>query len=97
MNRQTEIFSFIPPINCSEGEKWLMRVTSFETTKYVFNISDENNSSSVSSTSYWTPEDGEELINKLNKRLELRSENDNKLHVKEVEKGGTRIEIENSG
>ena len=50
-----------------------------------------------STPGHWSPEDGEELINKLNKLLELRSENDVELHVKEVEKRGTRIEIENSG
>ena len=39
---------------------------------------------------------GEEIINKLKKILELRSETDIDLHVKDVEKRGTRIEIENS-
>ena len=38
-----------------------------------------------------------QLINKLNEVLELRSQNDIELYVKEVEKRGTRIGIETSG
>ena len=37
-----------------------------------------------------------ENFNKLKKLLELRSQNDIELHVKEIEKRGTRIEIKNS-
>ena len=37
------------------------------------------------------------LNNKLDKLLELKSENDIELHVKKIEKRCTRIEIENSG
>ena len=37
------------------------------------------------------------VFHKLNKLLVLRSENDIELHVKEVEKTGTRIKNENSG
>ena len=72
-------------------------MTSFEATNSVFNISDENNSFSNSTPNQWIPEDGEELINKLNELLELRSENDIELHAKEVEERGTLIEIENRG
>ena len=43
-----------------------------------------------------TPEKVEELINKLNKLIELISQNEIEIHVKEVEKS-TRIKIENSG
>ena len=57
----------------------------------------KNNRFSISTPSYWTAEGGEELLNKLNELLELRSQNDNELHVKEVENWGTRIEIENRG
>ena len=59
-------------------------------------MTNENKSFSISTPSYWTPESGEELIYKLNIILELRSQNDIELHVREVEKRGTRIEIENS-
>ena len=47
--------------------------------------------------SHWISEDGHELITRVKKLLELRSENDIQLHVKEVGKRGTRIEIGNSG
>ena len=96
MNEQIQAFSFSHPINLSEEGKWLPAVTSFEATNSVINITNENNSSSISIKSYWNSEDGEEIINKLNKLLELRSETDIELHVKDVEKRGTRIEIENS-
>ena len=97
MNKQMESFSFSTPKNLVEEGKWLLAVTSFQATKSVLNIADENKSLKNSKPSHWSPKDGEELINKLNKLTELRSENDTKLHVKEVEKRGTRIEIENSG
>ena len=81
-----EAFSLSPAINLVEEGKWLLAVTSFEATSSVFNIPDENNSFSISTLGYSTPQDGEEPINKLNKLLEFRSENDVELHVKEVEK-----------
>ena len=92
-----ETFSFNPPINITEENKCLLAVTSFECTNSVFNITDENNSFSISPPGYWNAEDGEELTTMLNKFVELRSENDIELHVKEVEKRGIRLEIENSG
>ena len=72
-------------------------MTSFEATKSVFNTTDENNSFSILTPGQWSPEDGEELNKKLKELLELRSENNIELDVKEVKKRGTRIEIENSG
>ena len=39
----------------------------------------------------------EELVDKLNKLSELRSQNDTEMSVKEVVKGGNRVEIEGSG
>ena len=71
-------------------------MTSFEATNFLFNVTDENKSFSNTTPSFWTPEDGEEVINNLNELLELRSENHIELHVKKFEKRGTRIEIENS-
>ena len=97
LNDQLGTSSFNPPVNLFEEGKWLLAVTSFEATNSVFILTGENNSFSISTTSYWTPEGGEETINKLNEILELRSQNDIGLHVKEVEKRGTRMEIENSG
>ena len=97
MNMQMETFSFNPAINLSEEGKWLLAVTSFEATNSVFDITNENNRFSITIPGHWNSEDGEELINKLNEILELRSENDIELHIKEVEKRGNRIEIENSG
>ena len=96
MNKQMEIFSFNPPINVVVEGKWLLAVTSFECTNSVFDITDENNRFSLSIPSYWNSEHSEELNDKLNKLLELKSENGIELHVKEVEKRGTRMEIENS-
>ena len=71
-------------------------MTSFECTNSVFNITDENNIFSISLPGRWISEDSEEIINKVNELLELKSENGIELHVKEVVKRGTRIEIEKS-
>ena len=75
----------------------VIAVTSFEATNSVFNITDKNTIFSISSPSYWIPVGGEELLNKLRKVLEVRSQNDIVLHGKDFEKRGTRIEIGNSG
>ena len=72
-------------------------MTSFECPNSVFNITNKNKSFSISIPGYWNSEDGDELINKLNSLLELRSENDIKSHVKEIDKSGNRREIEKSG
>ena len=96
MNRQTQTFSFNPPINLSKEGKRLLTVTGFEARNSVFNMIDENNSFSISTPGHWNSEDGEEFDNKLNEILELRSEYDIELHVK-VEKRGTRTEKGNSG
>ena len=86
LKKKMKTFSFNPPINLPEEGKWLLARTSFDGTNFVFEITDEDNSFSVSTPSYWTPEDGEELIIELKKLLELASANDIKLNVKEVEK-----------
>ena len=70
----------------SEEKKWLLAVTSFETMNSVFIKTDENNNFSISTPGHWNSENVEELIHKLNKLLELISENDIELLVKEVEK-----------
>ena len=92
-----ESFAFSPPINLSEEGRRLFAVTSSEATNSDFKITDESNSFSISTPSYWTLECREDLNNKLNKLLELISQYDFELHGKEVEKRGNRIKIENSG
>ena len=79
-------------------------MTSFGTTNSVSIITDENNSVSLSTPSHWNSKNGEELVNKLNKLLDLRSENDFEVRVKEVkkevlknDKRSLKREIENSG
>ena len=96
LNKQIETSSLSPPRKLLEEGKRLLAVTSFEATNSIFIIIVENNSFSVSTPSHWNSEDGEELNNKLNTSLDLRSKNDVKLHVKEVEKRGTQTEGENS-
>ena len=51
----------------------------------------------MSSQKHWHPEEGRDIFHKLNGLLKLRSENDMELPVKEMEKGGFRIETESSG
>ena len=97
LNEQMETFSFDRLVKISEKDKWVLGVTSSEATNSVFDITDENNSFSITTSGHWKPEDGKGLINKLNMLLELRSENDIEVHVKEVDKKGNEIEIENSG
>ena len=65
-----------------------LRVIFFDYTTSVFNIAEENKSFSLNIPGHWTSDDGEEIINNLKNLLELRSENDNELYVKEVDKGG---------
>ena len=97
LNKEMETFSLSTPKKLVEEGKWLLGVTSFETTNSVFNITNENISFSNSIPGHWNSEYGEEFINKLNKLLQLRSENEIELHVKEVKKSVTPIIIENSG
>ena len=83
MNKQTETFSFNPPINLVEEGKWLLGVTSFECTNSVFNITNENNSFSITIPGHWESKSAQKIIDELNKLLELRSL---ELHVKKFEK-----------
>ena len=70
--------------------KWLLAVTGFEVTNHMFNIKDENNSFATTTPERWIPEGSEEIVDKFQKLLELRSENDIELHVQEVGRRGTR-------
>ena len=90
MNKQMQMFSFNPPINLFEQDKWLIAVSSFECTNSVFNITNENNSFSIIVPGHYKTEFAEKTIDELNKLLELKSL---ELHVEEVRKRGNRIKI----
>ena len=90
MNKQRQTFSFNPPINLVEEDKWVLAVSSFECTNSVFNITNENNSFSIIIPGHYQNESDEKTINDLNKLLELKSL---ELHVEEVKKRGNKIKI----
>ena len=90
MIKQTQTFSFNPPINLVEEGKGLLGVSSFECTNSVFNINKENNSFSINIPGHYQTEFAEKVINDLNKLLELKSL---ELHVEEVRKRGNKIKI----
>ena len=86
-------FSSNPLINIAEGGEWLLAVTSFETTKSVFDITEKNNIFSISIPVYWRIFEKLErgIIDKLKDILKLRSQNVIQLHVEEVGKRGDKI------
>ena len=88
MNKQMQTFSFNPPINLFEEGKWLLAVSSFECTNSVFNITNDNNSFSITIPGHWETKSAEKSIDELNKLLELRSQNGIELHVEQVRKKG---------
>ena len=90
MNKQRQTFSFNPPINLVEEDRWLIAVSSFECTNSVFNITHENNSFSIIIPGHYQTEFAEKTIDNLNKLLELKSL---ELHVEEVKKRGNIIKI----
>ena len=90
MNKQMQTFSFNPPINLVEEDKWLLAVSSFECTNSVFNITDDNNSFSIIIPGHYQNKTDEKTIDDLNKLLELRFL---ELHVNEVRKRGNTIKI----
>ena len=90
MNNQTQTFSFNPPINLFEEDKWLLAVSSFDCTNSVFNITDENNSFSIIIPGHYQNESDKKIIELLNNLLELKSL---ELHVEEVKKRGNKIKI----
>ena len=90
MNKQMQTFSFSPPINLFEEGKWLLAVSSFECTISVFNITNENNSFSITIPGHYQNKSDEKTIDDLNKLLELKSL---ELHVEEVKKRGNKIKI----
>ena len=86
-----QTFSFNPPINLVEEDKWLLGVSSFECTNSVFNITNENNSFSIKIAGHYETEFAEKTIDDLNKLLEPKSL---ELHIDEVRKRGNKIKIE---
>ena len=90
MNKQTQTFSFNPPINLVEKSRWLLGVSSIEFKNSVFNITNENNSFSIIVPGHYQNKSDEKTINDLNKLLELKSL---ELHVEEVKKRGNKIKI----
>ena len=90
MNKQMQTFSFNPPINLIEEDKWLLAVSSFECTNSVFNITDENNSISIIIPGHYQNKSDQKPIDELNRLLELRSL---EFHVEEVKKRGIKIKI----
>ena len=90
MNKQMQTFSFNPPINLFEEGKWLIAVSLFNCTNSVYNITNENNSFSIIIPGHYETELTEQIIDDLNKLLELKSL---ELHVEEVRKRGNIIKI----
>ena len=71
MNKQKQTFSFTPSICLVEEGKWLLAVSSFECTTSVFNITNENNSFSITIPRHWNSESAEKAVEKLKELLEL--------------------------
>ena len=76
-----QTFSFSPPTNSVEEGICLLAVRSLECTNSVSNITNENNSFSITIPGHWNFKSSEKTIDELNKILELRSQNDVKLHT----------------
>ena len=93
MNKEMQTFSFNPPNNLVEEGKWLQAVSFLECTNFVFNITNENNSFSITIPGHWEIKSDERTVNELNKLLKLKSENSIELHVEEVRKIGNQIKI----
>ena len=53
MDKQMQTFSFNPPKNMIEEDKWLLAVSSIECTNSVFNITNDNNSFSIIIQGHW--------------------------------------------
>ena len=86
MKKQMQNFSFKPPTNLVEEGKWLLAVTSSETTNSIFNITKENNSFSITIPGNLISKSAEQTFDELNKLKELRSQNDSEIHVEQVRK-----------
>ena len=69
MHKSMETFSFNPPISLPEEGKWLLAVTSYEATNFVFNITNENNSFSINILGHWDSKSAEKTITEPNSFL----------------------------
>ena len=76
LNKQRQTFPFLPPINLVEEGKRLLGVTSFEAINCVFNITNENNSFSITTPGTWNSKSAQKTFDELIKVSELRFEND---------------------
>ena len=88
MDKQMQTFPFSPPVNLLEESKWLLRVTCFECTNSVFNITDESNSFSITIPGHWQIISDDKPFDELKKLWEIRSQNGIELHVEQVRKNG---------
>ena len=66
-------------------------MTNFEATNFVFNKTDEIHSFSVTTPGHWSSRGGSKIIPKLEILMEMREDNDIKLHVEEVRKRRNQI------
>ena len=64
--------------------KWLLAVCSVAAVNSAFNTTDENNSFSITILGHWNCKSAEKVFDKLIKLIDLRSPNDNDLHVEQV-------------
>ena len=62
----------------------------------MFNITNENNSFSITAPGHWNSKSAQKFIDNLNKLLELTSENDIELHVEQVKKTGIILKTDYS-
>ena len=67
MSKQMQTFSFSPPTNLVEEGKWSPAVSLFECSISVFNITNENNSFSITVPGPWQTKSAEKTIDELNK------------------------------
>ena len=92
MIQSKQTFSFNPPVNLSEEGKRLLGVTLFDCTNTVFNITNENNSFSITIPGHWNSESAEKTVGKLREILEL-DKKDLSLHIAAVREKGRKIYI----
>ena len=91
MHKQTQNFSFSPPVILFEEGKWFLGVSSFERKNSIFRITNENNSFSFIVFGHWGSKPDEKTFDELNKLLEFESQISNEFHVKEIRKRRNQI------
>ena len=88
MNKKCKLFCLILQLIQLKKVKWLLTVSSFEATNSVFNITNGNNTFSITTPGHWNSKSAEKTIDEIIKLLELTSENDIQLHIEQVRKKG---------